>query len=327
MFTKISNYFYEFNIQKEGRTSSELLDIIYEEIDKPQYRLGVDYNGAQIKTNIVNISQSLTNPIDGEYGIVFHKGTYGIGLNFIDKDFNYTKELKQKDTYGRNSGKSLTETEEVHYYGGLKIGISSDEEYIVGIISVPRIRDGITSEEVSDLLKSIFEAIFKGKGYYRGLFPAYSQGEIMQMFSQSTEINFIKDVGVSDLIGRIHQKSIGNPIVSVRMKITDPSQTKEWGNYFGNLLGKKATDEQIRKELSPLRKFSIKTGKSTFNLDSDELKMKNIIDTTDYIYTLPVKERGDFQINNVIFIRNNFKNFFSKKPWVKKTQQKPSNID
>ncbi len=311
MLIKISNYFYRFEIEKEWQKPEDLLKKIYDEIDLPKYRIGKDYPWVQLKANIIAITKNYSDPQDGEYWITFQKWIYGIWLNFIDKNFDYTAVVGEKDTYWRNSGKSSTELEETHYYGWLKLWLSEDWKYIVWIISIPRVRDGITSQEVSDLLKILFEKIFTKPWYYRWLFPAYSEWKIMKLFSESTEINFIKDTNVSDLIWREHKKKIWNPRVSVKMTIKWLEQTREWWKYLSELFWWTVKDAEIKKELTPLRNFSIKTWKSSFKLDSDELKMNNIIEVTDYVYTLAIAERWFFQSNNILFIRNNFENFFS----------------
>lgn len=70
MWKKINNYFYQFEIEKEWKQPTDLLQIIYNKITNVDNRIWKDYDKSKIKVNIVSITKLSKK---WEYRIVFQK--------------------------------------------------------------------------------------------------------------------------------------------------------------------------------------------------------------------------------------------------------------
>jgi hypothetical protein len=303
---KVNNYFYQFDLEKEWKTSQEILSLINNNLISPEYRLWNDYEKLKIKVDIISITNSESWK-DWEYRITIQKWIYGYKMNFIPKNFDYKSIDWEKQFYWTDSWKELDEMEEIHYYSSLKIWISDNWKYVRWIISIPRIRNWITTSEISDLLKIVFDNLL-WKWFYRELIPAYSEWKILEVFSTATKINFIKDVYIDDLIWKEKISEEWRTMSQIKMSVSWFDNVKKWVQYFSWILSK--SKKEINQELSPLRHLQIVTKKWKLTLESDEFKLCNTIEIEEYINILTPIKRSEYTNNNLSFINSNYKNHF-----------------
>ena len=302
---KINNYFYQFEIEKEWKKPKVLLSQIKNNLTLVENRVSKDYVKFGKKISISWISKINT----WEYRINLVKFHYWFKSNFLDKSTDFSTLVDEKDSYWRDSWKKKNESEEVHFYCCLKIWISDDEKYVKWIISVPRVKEWVTTNEINTILKILFKSIFKERGCFRDIRPAYSEEDIRLIFWKATEIRFVKDENPWSYFSKEVEKQVWQDFVKVHSSISDESSIKKIGGIFSNFLPK-STHNEIKQELVALRNFSITTKDWTYNLEWDDFKLKYVVEVSDYINTMKITERSFFASEVLKFINLKFKNFF-----------------
>ena len=304
---KINNYFYQFEIDKEWEKVDKLLSTLKNNITLIEHRVSKDYKNLWKKVSI----SAITKVKSWEYRINLVKFHYGFKSNFLDKSTDFSKFSTELDTYGRDSWKKKNESEEVHFYCCLKIWISNDWKFVKWILSVPRVKEWITTVEINNILRYLFKSIFKKQWYYRNIRPAYSEENINKVFSKATEIKFVRDENPWNYFSENIKKQIWTEYVSVHSSISDEKNISKIHQIFSNFLPK-STNTEVRKEISALRNFTIITPDGTFSLEWDDFKLKCVIEVNDYINTMKVSDRTYFTQENLRFINKSFLNFFKK---------------